>query len=72
MLGGGALLISGIAPALATGILGAALVPTTLAGHAFWKETDPQLRAQQIAHFAKNLGLLGGLLLELELDQKES
>jgi hypothetical protein len=43
--------------------LAGSLVPTTLAGHRFWTETDPQVREQQKVHFMKNLGLLGGLLL---------
>ena len=71
MLAGGVLLVSGLAPTLAASILAAALVPTTVAGHAFWKESDPQVRAQQIAHFAKNLSILGGLLLELELEHQK-
>lgn len=67
MVLGGILLVSGIAPVLASGILVLTLIPTTLAGHAFWKETDPEIRTQQITHFTKNLGLIGGLLLEMEL-----
>jgi hypothetical protein len=34
-----------------------------LAGHRFWEELDEDARNLQIAHFAKNLGLFGGLLL---------
>jgi len=57
--------------ALATGkwrragatILAASMVPTTLAGHAYWEEDDPTQRMGQQVHFLKNLGLLGGLLL---------
>jgi uncharacterized membrane protein YphA (DoxX/SURF4 family) len=44
-------------------VLAGTLVPTTLAGHRFWEELDEDARNTQIAHFAKNLGLLGGLLL---------
>jgi putative oxidoreductase len=43
--------------------LAASLVPTTLAGHRFWEAGDPGERAGQQAHFLKNLGLFGGLLL---------
>lgn len=57
--------------ALATGrfnrpaavMLAAGLVPTTFAGHPFWAGETPQQRAEHQAHFLKNLGLLGGLLL---------
>src|ERR671927_1551106 len=48
MVAGGVLLASGIAPTLAASILAAMLVPTTLAGHAFWNESEPQLSLQQI------------------------
>lgn len=63
MVGGGALLATGHVPRLASTVLAGALLPTTLAAHAFWNESDPQTRAQQKIQFLKNLGLLGGLLL---------
>ena len=44
-------------------MLAASLVPTTLAGHRFWEETDPQAKAMQRLQFAKNTSVLGGLLL---------
>lgn len=52
----------GIAPRLAAGVLATSLVPTTLAGHRYWEETDPAARAQQRIHFFKNVSMLGGLL----------
>jgi len=58
----GLLLATGHLTRPAAAALAAGLVPTTLAGHAFWdmpKEDRPQHRTQ----FLKNLGLLGGLLL---------
>ncbi len=57
------LLAFGKAPRTAAGVLAASLVPTTLAGHAFWTFDDPAETAQQRAHFAKNLAILGGLIL---------
>ena len=57
------LLTFGKAPRAAAGVLAASLVPTTLAGHAFWTVDDPTQSAQQRAHFAKNLTILGGLIL---------
>ena len=44
--------------------LALSLVPTTLAGHPFWKMTGNDRASQQV-HFTKNLGILGGLLLLL-------
>jgi putative oxidoreductase len=43
--------------------LTASLVPTTIAGHPFWRTEDPAERAAHRAHFMKNLGLMGGTLL---------
>ena len=63
MVGGGALLATGHVPRIASTILAGSLVPTTVAAHPFWNESDPQKRAQQKIQFLKNLGLLGGLLL---------
>ncbi len=59
----GSLLAMGKVPRLASAALAASLIPTTLAGHRFWEETDPQKKADQQIHFFKNVGLLGGLLI---------
>jgi putative oxidoreductase len=63
MVGAGSLLALGRLPRLASTVLAATLVPTTIAAHAYWNEQDPQVRARQKVQFLKNLGLLGGLLL---------
>ena len=62
-LAGAALLAAGRVPRLSALAIAGTLVPTTLAGHRFWEEDDPQQRAQQRIHFLKNLAILGGLLL---------
>jgi putative oxidoreductase len=49
-------------PRLAALVLAAALAPTTLAGHAFWKSPHGSERSGNQIQFLKNLGLLGGLL----------
>ena len=59
----GSMLALGRFPRLAAGALAVSLVPTTLAAHQYWREDDPDARAQQRVHFLKNLGLLGGLAL---------
>jgi putative oxidoreductase len=56
-------LARGRAPRLASTVLAASTVPTTAAGHQFWKESDPAVRQQQMLHFFKNLSMLGGLML---------
>lgn len=58
-----AALATGRSPRVASTVLAASLVPTTVAGHAFWNETEPAAKNQQRLQFFKNLGVLGGLLL---------
>lgn len=60
---GGLALATGRLPRLASLVLAGTLVPTTLAGHRFWEETDSAAKANQQQHFLKNVGLLGGLIL---------
>lgn len=62
MLVGGSALALGIKPRWAALGLAAALVPTTYAGHQFWKQSDPAMRRMQLVHLYKNLSILGGLL----------
>lgn len=59
----GSMLALGKFPRLASTALAASLIPTTLAGHRFWDETDEAKKAEQQIHFFKNVGLLGGLLI---------
>ncbi len=69
MAAGGAALALGIVPRAAAAGLIASLVPTTLAGHRFWEEEDPQARRMQLTQFLKNLGLIGGLVLLLSRER---
>ena len=62
-IGAGAALATGHFPRLASATLAATMIPTTLAGHQFWNEPDPALKANHRVHFFKNLSMLGGLLL---------
>lgn len=62
MLAGGTALAAGVKSRWAAAGLAAALVPTTYAGHQFWKTTDPAARRGQTVHFEKNVSLIGGLL----------
>jgi uncharacterized membrane protein YphA (DoxX/SURF4 family) len=59
----GVLLASGRLSRLAAFTLAASLIPTTLAGHRFWAESDPKGRAAQQIQFLKNAAMLGGLIL---------
>jgi len=62
-LGAGVLLAMGILPRPMAASLAVTLLPTTIAGHPFWKEDDPTTRAQQRTQFLKNASMLGGLIL---------
>lgn len=61
-VGAGALLALGLFPRAAAATLAASLLPTTLAGHRFWEETEPAQREGQRLQFLKNASILGGLL----------
>ena len=56
-------LATGKAPRVSSAVLAGSLVPTTLAAHRFWDETDPGAKRAQRIQFLKNLSLLGGLLI---------
>lgn len=62
-IGAGVALATGRVPRLSALVLASSLVPITATSHQFWNEPDPAARANQRVHFAKNVSLLGGLLL---------
>ena len=64
----GTMLALGRAPRLSALALAGSLIPTTLAGHAYWTVEDPAVRKQQRIQFHKNLAMIGGLLFAA-LDQ---
>jgi putative oxidoreductase len=60
---GSAMVVLGIWADLGALLLAAFLIPTSYYMHAYWKETDPQMRQGQQVNFLKNVGLLGGALI---------
>lgn len=68
MIAGGLALVANVLPRAASAGLVAAMIPTTYAGHAFWKLDDPEARAAQRVQFLKNLGMVGGLLVVASKD----
>lgn len=62
-VGSAACLAANVLPRVASEVLMASLVPTTIAGHRFWEERDEPQRTTQLMHFLKNLAILGGLAL---------
>ncbi|MBO2463953.1 DoxX family protein [Actinomadura violacea] len=58
----GGMLAIGVLPRISAVAIAASLVPTTLAGHAFWEIEDSATRKLQRIQFHKNATMLGGLL----------
>ena len=65
----GAMLAVGVSQRLAALVLAGSLVPTTLAGHAYWTLDDQAARKAQRIQFHKNMAMIGGLLFTV-LDQR--
>jgi uncharacterized membrane protein YphA (DoxX/SURF4 family) len=61
VLGGAALIVDRLTAPAAAGLV-VSMVPTTLAAHAFWRHEGAN-RKVQLIQFAKNAGLVGGLLV---------
>jgi len=62
MVVAGTMLAMGRAPRLSALVLAGSLIPTTLAGHSYWKVEDPDARKIQRIQFHKNMAMIGGLL----------
>lgn len=60
---GGALVLLGWHRFIGAGLLVIFLLPTTYYMHAFWKESDPMMKANERAHFLKNVSMVGAALL---------
>ncbi len=62
LLLGGASVATGYQPVIGNLLLIIFLVPVAFWMHNFWAESDPMMRANQMAHFLKNLALAGAAL----------
>ncbi|QCW50362.1 DoxX family protein [Nocardioides dongxiaopingii] len=54
---------TGRAPRLGAAALAVSMIPTTVAGHAFWAETTPEGKHTQRLQFFKNASMLGGAII---------
>ncbi|WP_134768639.1 DoxX family membrane protein [Nocardioides sp. 1609] len=54
---------TGRAPRLGATALALSMIPTTVAGHAFWAETTPEGKNTQRLQFFKNASMLGGAII---------
>ncbi len=71
-MGAAGLFAAGVAPRVVACGLVASLLPTTLAGHQFWKVEDAALRPNQRNHFNKNMAIAAGLVLYVLGDRRRS
>jgi uncharacterized membrane protein YphA (DoxX/SURF4 family) len=62
-VGAGLLLAAGRLPRLSSAALAVSVVPGSLGGHAFWKETDPSRKAAERKALFADVGLIGGLII---------
>lgn len=62
-VGGGLLLATGTAPRPAAALLAGTLVPATVVNHPFWNAQTSTQRERELVGFAKNMAILGGLML---------
>lgn len=62
-IGGGLLLATGKLPRVASAALALSVVPSSLGGHAFWNETEPQRKAEERRAFVTDVSLIGGLII---------
>lgn len=60
---GGLGILFGVYTQIASILLVIFLVPVTLTMHAFWNQTDPQMKMSNRVQFLKNVALLGAVLL---------
>lgn len=63
LLLGGLGVVFGISPEASLALLIIFLVPVTFMMHAYWKETDPNMKMMQRIQFYKNLALIGACLM---------
>lgn len=62
-IGGALALATGRAPRLGASLIAGSLVPTTVAGHQFWAESDPAAKKTHTMQFFKNLALAGAMII---------
>jgi len=60
---GGVLVLLGWHRFIGAGLIAIFLFSTAMVMHAFWKETDPAARTNEMAHFMKDLAMAGAALL---------
>ena len=75
VLGSGAILvlgalsiITGFQTTIGVGLLALFFIPATLMMHPFWKDEDPAMQMSEMINFMKNIVILGGALMFLQIE----
>jgi putative oxidoreductase len=63
ILAGGLSILTGALPKLGAGLISMFLLGVSPRMHAFWRETDPQPRMNEMVNFTKNMALVGATLV---------
>jgi putative oxidoreductase len=63
LLAGGISLLAGTRPKLGAASVAGFLLGVSPVMHAYWNETDPQQKMNEMINFTKNMALVGGALL---------
>jgi len=63
LVAGGLSVLFGIWPHIGAACLGLFLIGVTPVMHNFWDVADPAQRMNEMAHFTKNMSLLGGVMM---------
>src|SRR5262245_57756869 len=63
MLAGGVSILTGTRPKIGAAAVGGFLLGVSPTMHAYWNETEPQQRMNDMVNFTKNMALIGGALL---------
>lgn len=64
-----ACILSGWKPAVGVAALVLFFLPVTFKMHAFWADSDPGMKMNDMIHFLKNLALMGSALMFLGIPQ---
>jgi uncharacterized membrane protein YphA (DoxX/SURF4 family) len=67
IVAGGLLVALGAWVDLGAALIAAFLIPTSYLMHGFWRYGDPMKRQNQMAHFMKNVAMIGGALVLIYL-----
>jgi putative oxidoreductase len=69
LVAGGLSVIAGMKPRQGLAALVAFLIPVSVQMHRFWEIDDPAQRANEMAHFMKNMALVGAALMLMQVGE---